>query len=180
MTIVNRAHAARDSAPALFKLLADSALSRAALGCCGVPLALVDAGAKGLPFTFANHAFEALFGFAQADIVGRAFAALLLRGDEALAQRLLSEPSRRWELTAWGKDGEPRPLEAAVSALRGADGRISHWVIGFSDRGELERLRAEVQSLKSLAASSLGLRGEPGAQPARGAQEPAVKVSAPN
>lgn len=179
MTIVNRAHARPDSAPALFKLLADSALSRAALGCCGVPLALVDAGAKGLPFTFANHAFETLFGFVQGEIVGRPFAGLL-RGDESLAQRVLSEPSQRWELTAWGKDGEARPVEAAVSALRCADGRVSHWVIGFSDRGELERLRAEVQSLKSLAASSLGLRAETGAQPARGAQEPAVKVPAPN
>ncbi len=37
------------AAPALARLLADSALSRAALAACGFPLALADAGAKGRP-----------------------------------------------------------------------------------------------------------------------------------
>ena len=35
--------ARREAAPALFRLLADSALSRAALSACGLPLALVEA-----------------------------------------------------------------------------------------------------------------------------------------
>ena len=180
MTIVNRTRGKSDSAPALFRLLSESALSRAAMDCCAIPLVLLDAQAKGFPFTFANRAFESLFGFGQADILGRPLAGLLFRGDDGLAQRVLSEPARRWELTAWGKDGEGRHIEAAVSALRSADGRISHWVVGLSDQGELERLRAEVESLKSLAASSLGLRGEAGAQPARCTQEPGVEVSAAN
>jgi PAS domain S-box-containing protein len=165
-----------DHAPALFRLLSDSALSRAALGCCGVPLALLDANAKGNPFTFTNAAFDAFFGFSEAEAAGRPLADLLFRGDAALVQRLLSEGARRWELTAWGKDGEVRHVEAAVGAVRRADGGLSHWVVAFSDRREVERLRSEVESLKGLAASSLGLRAS--GQPARGAQQPRVEIPA--
>ena len=98
---------------------------------------------------------------------------------EALpSERLLSETPRRWELTAWGKDGGVRHVEVALAALRDADGRLTHWVIAFSDRAEIERLRSEVESLKSLAAASLGVRLEPGAQPARGAQKARIEVPA--
>ncbi|MGH7124436.1 MAG: PAS domain-containing protein, partial [Stellaceae bacterium] len=155
MTVVNRSRKP-DNAPALFRLLAESALSRAALGCCGVPLALLDAKAKGRPFSYANPAFEAFFGYREAETIGRSLATLLFRGDEPLAQRLLSEGPRRWELTAWGKDGELRHVEVAVGEARGVDGQLSHWVVAFSDRGEIERLRSEIESLKGLAASSLG------------------------
>jgi PAS domain S-box-containing protein len=165
-----------ETAPALFRLLSDSALSRAALGCCGVPLALLDAEAKGNPLTFTNAAFETFFGFGEAEAVSRPLAELLFHGDAALVQRLLSDGARRWEITAWGKDGEVRHVEAAVGAVRCADGRLSHWVVAFSDRGEIERLRSEVESLKGLAASSLGLRAS--GQPARGAQQSRVEIPA--
>ena len=56
------------------------------------------------------------------------------------------------------------------------EGKLSHWVVAFSDRGEIERLRLEVESLKGLAASSLGLRQ--GGQPARGAQQSRVEIPA--
>jgi PAS domain S-box-containing protein len=165
-----------DTAPALFRLLSDSALSRAALGCCGIPLALVDAEAKGNPFTFTNAAFQGFFGFAEPEAAGRPLAELLFRGDATLAQRLLADGGRRWELTAWGKNGDARHVEIVVSSVRGVDGRLSHWVIAFSDRGEVERLRSEVESLKGLAASSLGLRA--GGQPARGTQQARVEIPA--
>jgi PAS domain S-box-containing protein len=141
-----------------------------------VPLALLDADAKGTPFTFTNAAFEAFFGFRETEAAGRPLAELLFRGDTALVQRLLSDGARRWELTAWGKDGEVRHVEAAVGAVRGADARLSHWVVAFSDRREVERLRSEVESLKGLAASSLGLRAS--GQPARGAQQTRVEIPA--
>jgi PAS domain S-box-containing protein len=179
MTVVNRSSKPQP-APALFRLLAESALSRAALGSCGVPLALLDANAKGRPFTYANVAFEAFFGYSEADTIGRAPAALLFRGDDPLVQRLLSEGPRRWELTAWGKDGELRHVEVAVGEVRGVDGRLSHWVIAFSDRGEIERLRSEIESLKGLAASGLGLRVDPAGQPARGAKQARVEVPSPD
>ena len=166
------------TAPALYRLLADSALSRAALGACGVPMAMLDANAKTRTLSYVNAAFEAFFGHRECDALGRPIAALLFRNDEALVQRLLSESPRRWELTAWGKDGEVRHVEVALAALRDADGRLTHWVIAFSDRAEIERLRSEVESLKSLAAASLGVRLEPGAQPARGAQKARIEVPA--
>ena len=166
------------TAPALFRLLADSALSRAALGACGVPMALLDASAKTRTFTYVNAAFESFFGYRESEALGRSLAALLFRGDEPLVQRLLADSPRRWEITAWSKDGDLRHVEVTLSSLRSADGKLTHWVIAFSDREEVERLRAEVESLKSLAASSLGLRLEPASQPARGAQKAGVEIPA--
>ena len=165
-------------APALFRLLEDSALSRAALGCCGIPVALLDANAKGCPFTYTNSAFEVFFGYSEIDTIGRSLASILFRRDEALVQRLLSESSRRWELTAWTKDGEARHVEAALGSIRSADGRLTHWVVAFSDRDELERLRSEVETLRAVAANSLGVRLDPADQPARSAQKPRVEVPA--
>ena len=166
------------TAPALFQLLSDSALSRAALGACGVPVALLDANAKTRAFTYVNAAFEAFFGYRESEAVGHALAKLLFRGDDALVQRLLAESPRRWELTAWAKDGDLRHVEVALCGLRSADGRLTHWVVAFSDRAEVERLRAEVESLRSLAATSLSLHLDPVGQPARGAQKAGVEIPA--
>jgi PAS domain S-box-containing protein len=167
-----------NTAPALFRLLEDSALSRAALGCCGVPLAMLDANAKSRPVTYVNSAFEAFFGFREGEALGRSLAALLLRNDEPLLQRLLAESPKRWEISAWGKDGEARHVEAALAALRDASGNLTHWVVAFSDRAELERLRSELESLKSLAAVSLSAGLDAGGKPARGAQKPRIEIPA--
>jgi PAS domain S-box-containing protein len=142
-----------EAAPALFRLLSDSALSRAALGACGFPLAILDASLASRPVTFVNTAFEGFFGYGAAEVLGRPLAALVFRGDEALAQQLLAETASRWQVRAWGKDGQARPVELALGAVRSADGRITHWVVAFSDRGEVEGLRAELQSLRALAAA---------------------------
>lgn len=166
------------TAPALFKLLEESALSRAALSSCGIPMAILDANAKGRPFTYTNAAFEVFFGYRESDAIGRSLAAILFRGDESLVLRLLSESPRRWELTVWAKDGEPRQVEAAVGNIRSVDGRLTHCVLTFSDRGEVERLRAEVETLKALASNALGVRLDAPDQPARGAQKPRVEISA--
>jgi PAS domain S-box-containing protein len=167
-----------NTAPALSRLLEDSALSRAALSCCGIPVALLDANAKGRPFTYVNTAFEVFFGHRESDSIGRSLASVLFRGDEALVQRRLSESPRRWELTAWAKDGDARHVEATFSNIRSADGRVTHWVLAFSDRGDVEQLRSELETLKGLAAGSLGVRLEPAGQPARGAQKPRVEIPA--
>jgi PAS domain S-box-containing protein len=166
------------TAPALFRLLSDSALSRAALGACGVPVALLDANAKIRAFSYVNSAFEAFFGYGEAEAVGRSLAKLLFRGDDALVERLLAESPKRWELTAWAKDGDMRHVEVALCGLRSADGRLTHWVVAFSDREEVERLRAQVESLKSLAATSLNLRLDPLGKPARGAQKAGIEIPA--
>jgi PAS domain S-box-containing protein len=142
-----------EPAPALFRLLTDSALSRAALGACAIPLAMLDAAAAAKPVTFANPAFERFFGYGPGEALGRSLGALLFQGDETEVQRLLADPSARCAVKALAKDGSPRPVEITLGAVRTADGRVTHWVAGFADRSELERLRAELQGLRSLAAT---------------------------
>jgi PAS domain S-box-containing protein len=160
----------------LFRLLADSALSRDALGACATPIALLQVNPKASAFSYVNASFESFFGHRQSDLLGRS-AAVLFAGDEALTQRLFSEPQRRWELTAWSKDGSLRHVEITLGALRSSEGKLTHWVIAFSDHGEVARLRAELEQLKAVAASSLGLCLEPALQPARSPQKAAVEVA---
>lgn len=142
-----------DAAPALFRLLSDSALSRAALSACGFPLAILDASAAPRPVTFVNTAFEGFFGYRPAESIGRPLAALVFRGDDALLHRLLAEPESRWELKAWAKDGTARHVELALGAVRSAEGRLTHWIAAFTDRSETQRLRDELAALKSLASA---------------------------
>jgi PAS domain S-box-containing protein len=166
MTLPNKV--VRPSAtPALSRLLSDSALSRAALGSCGLPVALLDATAKDHPLTYINAAFASYFGFAESEALGRPVAKLLLKGDGTLVHRVLESPGDRWELSAWGKDGEVRYVEITVAPLRSSDGQLTHWVVACSDRSEVERLRAEVDRLKSY-----------GAQRARTSQQPAMELNA--
>jgi PAS domain S-box-containing protein len=146
--------ARREVAPALFRLLADSALSRAALSACGLPLALVEAEPPGFPVTYVNAAFESLFGYREPEVRGRGIVDLLFRGDEALVQRLFGEPASRWRLPAWSKDGAALQIEIAVGAVRSADGRLTHWVLTIVDRSELESLRAEIAALRAQPAAA--------------------------
>jgi PAS domain S-box-containing protein len=141
-----------ENAPALSRLLSDSALSRAALGACGFPLAMLDARAGSRPVTYVNAAFEGFFGYRAAEALGRPLAALVFHGDEPLVHRLLAEAHSRWKARAWAKDGAVRHVEITLGAIHGADGALTHWVVGFADRSEVERLRAQLEGLKSLAA----------------------------
>jgi PAS domain S-box-containing protein len=141
-----------ENAPALSRLLSDSALSRAALGACGFPLAMLDARASARPVTYVNAAFEGFFGYGAGEALGRALAALLFQGDEPLVHRLLAESSSRWKLRAWAKDGAVRHVEITLGAVHSADGELTHWVVAFADRSEVERLRSQLEGLKALAA----------------------------
>jgi PAS domain S-box-containing protein len=129
-------------APALFRLLAEAALSRAALDACGLPVALVDA-AGSRPISYVNQAFEAFFGYRAAEALGRP-AQVLLAMDAACADQLYQEASPRAVLRAQRKDSSLAPVEVAVGGVRGSDGRVTHWVLAFSDRTELEQLRARL------------------------------------
>jgi PAS domain S-box-containing protein len=166
------------AAPALFQLLSDSSLSRAALNACGVPLALLEADPTHCSVSYVNSAFAAYFGFAESEVLGRSLAVLVLRGDEPLLQRLLADAPSRRPLTAWHKDGASLAVEVAFAPVHNADGRLTHWVLTFSDRGEVEQLRGEIESMKTLAAGSLTLRLDAPGQPARGAQQPRVEIPA--
>ncbi|MDH4174132.1 MAG: PAS domain S-box protein [Betaproteobacteria bacterium] len=129
-------------APALFRLLAEAALSRAALDACGVPVALADA-AGSRPLSYVNQSFEAFFGFRAAEALGRP-AHVLLAMDPALAEQLYREPASSVVLHAQRKDCALAHVEVAVGAVRGSDGRVTHWVLAFSDRTELEQLRSRL------------------------------------
>jgi len=144
----------RENTPALARLLGDAAAARAALGACGFPIAILDAGAPARPVSYVNAAFEAYFGCRADEARGRALGALILRGDEALVHRMLAESTPRRALKAWSKDGSVRHVDLSLTPLRADDGRITHWVLAFSDRSELERLRAELDSLRTLAAAA--------------------------
>ena len=123
----------------LEKLLADSALARAALRTCGLPLAIIDAATPGRPVVYANPAFEKFFGLRAGEALGLPLALLIFRGDEAMLYRLLAQAPAYRELQAWSKDGSARNVEMTLGAVRDPEGRLTHWVAGFAD---LERLKA--------------------------------------
>lgn len=135
-------------APALFRLLAESALSRAALDACGMPVVMVDAAAEARPISYVNRAFEGFFGYRAAEALGRPAAGLLFAEPQA-AERLFREPEAQMLLRAQRKNGSQAHVEVSVGAVRGVDGRVTHWVLAFSDRTELEMLRAELQALRA-------------------------------
>ena len=135
-------------APALFRLLAESALSRAALDACGMPLVMADAAAEAPAISYVNRAFESFFGFRAAEALGRPAAGLLF-ADAGAAERLFREPEAQLLLRAQRKDGSLAHVEVTVGAVRGVDGRVTHWVLAFSDRSELEELRAKLSRLST-------------------------------
>ena len=143
-----------DPQPALQRLLTESARSHAALGACGFPLAMLDARAAERPVTYVNAAFEGFFGYRAAEALGRPLAALLFRDDAPLVHRLLASTSSRWKGRAWGNDGGVRHVEIALGAVHSADGQLTHWIAAFSDRSEVEKLRAELDGLRALAAAA--------------------------
>lgn len=132
-----------DAAPALYRLLSEASLSRSALDACGTPMALVDAGPKAPSLSYVNRAFEAFFGYRAADSLGRPVATLLFE-DPAQAALLLRESAAPSSLCARRKDGSPVRVEATVGVIRACDGRVTHWVLAFSDCTELERLRDQL------------------------------------
>ena len=121
-----------EAAPALYRLLTDSALSRAALGACGVPLAILDARIPARSLTYVNPAFESFFGYRAGDSLGHPLAKLLFRNDEPLVHRLLAEPASRWKLRAWGKDGALRHVDVSLGAVHSAAVLRAHPAIGVS------------------------------------------------
>jgi PAS domain S-box-containing protein len=177
MTLPDKAR--RATAPALFRLLSECTLSRAALECCGVAVIVVEANARKPVVTHVNASFAALFGYTADEVIGKDLAALVFAGDADFVPHLAGS-ARQWDISARAKDGSELPVRVSVSGVRTADGALTHWVFVFADRSELERLRAEVESLKALAASSLPLRLEPSREPAGRAQEPCVEVATAN
>ena len=139
-------------APALYRLLAEASLSRAALDACGLPVALLEGAASGQPVSYINRAFELFFGYSAAEALGRPLGTLLA-ADAGAAERLLRDPGGRMPLRARRKDGSQAHVEVSVGSVRGTDGRVTHWVLAFADCSELEDLRAKLRTLSSLASA---------------------------
>ncbi|MCC6211959.1 MAG: PAS domain S-box protein [Burkholderiales bacterium] len=139
-------------APALARLLSDSALSRAALAACGFPVALADAAAKGRPLTYVNPAFEAFFGYRADEAIGRPSITLLFPEDET-ASNMFNEAPSRVQMRARRKDGSTADVELSIGMVHGADGRLTHWVLAFADRSEIARMQEELRVLRAIAAA---------------------------
>ena len=92
------------AAPALARLLADSALSRAAFAACGFPVALADASAKGKPLAYVNPSFEAFFGHRADEVLGRPVITLLFPEADGAASMFNDAPARL-QMRARCKDG---------------------------------------------------------------------------
>src|SRR5258706_15855677 len=106
------------AAPALARLLSDSALSRAALAACGFPVALADASAKGRPFTYVNPAFESFFGYRGDEVLGRPAITLLFPEDEGAAT-MFNEAPVRLQMRARRKDGATAEVELSIGMGHG-------------------------------------------------------------
>ncbi len=154
MTVPDRLSNGRISppAPALARLLSDSALSRAALAACGFPVALSDASAKGRPLTYVNPAFESFFGYRADEVLGRPAITLLFPEDEAAAS-MFNEAPARLQMRARRKNGAAADVDLSIGMVHGVDGRLTHWVLAFADRSEIERMREELRVLRSIAAA---------------------------
>ena len=139
-------------APALARLLSDSALSRAALAACGFPVALADAAAKGRPLTYVNPAFESFFGYRADEALGRPAITLLFPEAEGAADMFNKAPARL-QTRARRKDGVTADVELSIGMVHGVDGRLTHWVLAFADRSEMERMREELRVLRAIAAA---------------------------
>lgn len=134
--------ASQEAAPALFRLLSDSALYRAAMIASRVPLAVLDACRSGLPYVFVNPAFERLSGYAARDALGRpASLNLAVRGRDtsldallALASAETATPPGLW-IACWvrRRDGSERAVLVAFDPVRDKQGHISHWIVALDD-----------------------------------------------
>jgi len=142
----------RPAAPALARLLSDSALSRAALAACGFPLALADASAKGRPLTYVNPSFETFFGYRADEVLGRPVITLLFPEAEGAASMFNEAPVRR-QMRARRKDGASAEVELSIGMVHGVDGLLTHWVLSFADRGEIARMHEELRVLRAIAAA---------------------------
>jgi len=73
----------------------------------------------------------------------------LLFPDAGAAGRLYRSPEAQALLRAQRKDGSQAHVEVSIGAVRGVDGRVTHWVLAFSDRTELEQLRESLSRLST-------------------------------
>lgn len=97
-----------------------------------------------------NPAFSAITGYPREDVIGRDPEMLLpaRRGVDALA-RAANAAGDVWRGETWGRrrNGEVYPELRSVSAVRGPDGEISHYVTVFSDISQIKEHQKRLEKL---------------------------------
>lgn len=132
-----RAGATREhAAPALFRLLSESALYRAVFSACGVPLGIVDARAPRPQLVQVNRAFERCFGYHGSEACRYSVAALLLNGDVGLERRLFTEHAARTDVAIKRRDGATLHMVVTIDPLLDLDGKLTHWAVSFAQAAE--------------------------------------------
>jgi len=134
----------QESAPALFRLLSDSALARAALASCGAAVAIVDSQDANWPIAYLNPAFERLFGCRESEVCGQSLRSLLFKREPELEDRLLDAVHAPQELWAFHSTGTRLDVEILLGPVHDCRGRQTHWVMTLNDCSELARLRTEL------------------------------------
>ncbi|SNR63975.1 PAS domain S-box-containing protein/diguanylate cyclase (GGDEF) domain-containing protein [Humidesulfovibrio mexicanus] len=129
--------------------------------------------------TYWNHGAERISGFSAQDVVGKGCADGILRhitgsGEELctrlcpLAKTLVDGEPREDEVFLHHKNGHRVPVSVRIAPLRDKDGAIIGAVEVFSDATPQQRLREEVNELRSLAMTDqltgLGNRAAAGRQ----------------
>ena len=138
-----------DFAPALFRLLSDSVMSRAALAACGAAVAIVDARDAHWPIAYLNPAFERLFGHRDIEAHGRPLLSLILAHAEGVQDQLLEAVRAPHEVRAIHSNGTALDLEILMGPVHDSAGHLTHWVLTFADQSQLARLREELAAAKS-------------------------------
>jgi PAS domain S-box-containing protein len=113
---------------------------------------LSDATATVRPLTYVNPAFEAFFGYRAGEVLGRPLITLLFPEDQGAAS-MFNEAPVRLQMRARRKDGAAAEVDLSIGMVHGVDGILSHWVLAFADRSEMERMREELRVLRAVAAA---------------------------
>jgi PAS domain S-box-containing protein len=115
--------------------------------------ALVAVNMRGEILTF-NRAAQGLLGFAEAEVIGQPFGALLGEGGEQLLQATLEHGREvlREETMLRAKDGSPVPVSLTTSLLRNERRVVYGAIATFVDLTPLKRAEDHARSMDRLAA----------------------------
>lgn len=128
-------------APALYRLLADSALSRAALDACGFGIVLLDAQGPVMALSYANRAVERMTGKRADLLVGLPAADALFVEPDALLLEVLARQaeatrapaSARAQLSSLRDRSGSVEVDIALNAVRDVGGALSSWVLSLHE-----------------------------------------------
>ena len=69
------------------------------------------------------------------------------------AADMFNDAPVRLQMRARRKDGSTAEVELSIGMVHGVEGRLTHWVLSFADRGEIARMHEELRVLRAICAS---------------------------